>query len=151
MLYFVIKSSRVLILFLFHVCFVLFSFFVRLSMSPDEHSEFWRKVQFTVDKDVVRTDRSNHFFRGENNPNVEIMRSENIFSFFLKPLIQSPLLLPSLGPSPSLPFLSSSTAVPTVLISYSEPLGEPQMSFMLYWLWLSRVSTFDAYSELMAF
>ncbi|XP_051570095.1 TBC1 domain family member 16-like isoform X2 [Myxocyprinus asiaticus] len=46
----------------------------RLSMSPEEHSEFWRKVQFTVDKDVVRTDRSNMFFRGENNPNVEIMR-----------------------------------------------------------------------------
>ncbi|KAJ8251634.1 hypothetical protein GJAV_G00223470 [Gymnothorax javanicus] len=46
----------------------------RLSMSPEEHSEFWRKIQFTVDKDVVRTDRSNHFFRGENNPNVEIMR-----------------------------------------------------------------------------
>ncbi|TRZ01375.1 hypothetical protein DNTS_034928 [Danionella cerebrum] len=45
-----------------------------LSMSPEEHSEFWRKVQFTVDKDVVRTDRSNMFFRGENNPNVEIMR-----------------------------------------------------------------------------
>ncbi|XP_048870506.1 TBC1 domain family member 16 [Brienomyrus brachyistius] len=46
----------------------------RLSMSPEEHSEFWRKVQFTVDKDVVRTDRSNLFFRGENNPNVESMR-----------------------------------------------------------------------------
>uniref|UniRef100_A0A8C1YCR0 TBC1 domain family, member 16 n=1 Tax=Cyprinus carpio TaxID=7962 RepID=A0A8C1YCR0_CYPCA len=46
----------------------------RLSMSPEQHSEFWRKVQFTVDKDVVRTDRSNMFFRGENNPNVEIMR-----------------------------------------------------------------------------
>ncbi|XP_051571510.1 TBC1 domain family member 16-like isoform X2 [Myxocyprinus asiaticus] len=46
----------------------------RLSMSPEEHSEFWRKVQFTVDKDVVRTDRSNMFFRGENNPNVELMR-----------------------------------------------------------------------------
>lgn len=46
-------------------------------MSPEEHSEFWRKVQFTVDKDVVRTDRSNDFFRGENNPNVEIMRSDH--------------------------------------------------------------------------
>ncbi|XP_067089578.1 TBC1 domain family member 16 [Osmerus mordax] len=46
----------------------------RLSMSPEEHSDFWRKVQFTVDKDVVRTDRSNLFFRGENNPNVESMR-----------------------------------------------------------------------------
>lgn len=47
-------------------------------MSPEEHSEFWRKVQFTVDKDVVRTDRSNHFFRGENNPNVEIMRLDHL-------------------------------------------------------------------------
>ncbi|KAL0993141.1 hypothetical protein UPYG_G00103750 [Umbra pygmaea] len=46
----------------------------RLSMSPEQHSDFWRKVQFTVDKDVVRTDRSNHFFRGKSNPNVEIMR-----------------------------------------------------------------------------
>uniref|UniRef100_A0A4W3K4M2 TBC1 domain family, member 16 n=1 Tax=Callorhinchus milii TaxID=7868 RepID=A0A4W3K4M2_CALMI len=46
----------------------------RLSMTPEEHEDFWRKVQFTVDKDVVRTDRSNQFFKGENNPNVETMR-----------------------------------------------------------------------------
>ncbi|KAG9350438.1 hypothetical protein JZ751_026800 [Albula glossodonta] len=46
----------------------------RLSMSPDEQSEFWRKVQFTVDRDVVRTDCTSPFFRGENNPNVESMR-----------------------------------------------------------------------------
>ncbi|NXN97366.1 TBC16 protein, partial [Rhinopomastus cyanomelas] len=46
----------------------------RLSMAPDEQKEFWRKVQFTVDKDVVRTDRSNQFFQGEDNPNVETMR-----------------------------------------------------------------------------
>ncbi|XP_054702604.1 TBC1 domain family member 16 isoform X5 [Grus americana] len=46
----------------------------RLSMAPDEQKDFWRKVQFTVDKDVVRTDRSNQFFRGEDNPNVETMR-----------------------------------------------------------------------------
>ncbi|XP_030064471.1 TBC1 domain family member 16 isoform X1 [Microcaecilia unicolor] len=46
----------------------------RLAMSPQEHKEFWRTVQFTVDKDVVRTDRSNQFFRGEDNPNVETMR-----------------------------------------------------------------------------
>ncbi|MBN3299121.1 TBC16 protein, partial [Amia calva] len=45
----------------------------RLSMSPEQHNEFWRKVQFTVDKDVVRTDRSNNYFRGDNNPNVETM------------------------------------------------------------------------------
>ncbi|NXL92504.1 TBC16 protein, partial [Alectura lathami] len=46
----------------------------RLSMAPEEQKDFWRTVQFTVDKDVVRTDRSNQFFRGENNPNVEAMR-----------------------------------------------------------------------------
>ncbi|XP_069786192.1 TBC1 domain family member 16 isoform X1 [Narcine bancroftii] len=46
----------------------------RLSMTPEEQEEFWRKVQFTVDKDVVRTDRSKQFFKGENNPNVELMR-----------------------------------------------------------------------------
>ncbi|XP_010616876.1 TBC1 domain family member 16 isoform X1 [Fukomys damarensis] len=46
----------------------------RLAMSPEEHRAFWRNVQFTVDKDVVRTDRSNQFFRGEDNPNVESMR-----------------------------------------------------------------------------
>ncbi|NXJ82744.1 TBC16 protein, partial [Trogon melanurus] len=46
----------------------------RLSMTPDEQKDFWRKVQFTVDKDVVRTDRSNQFFRGQDNPNVETMR-----------------------------------------------------------------------------
>ncbi|XP_032312575.1 TBC1 domain family member 16 isoform X3 [Camelus ferus] len=46
----------------------------RLSMTPEEHRAFWRNVQFTVDKDVVRTDRSHQFFRGEGNPNVECMR-----------------------------------------------------------------------------
>ncbi|NXA04109.1 TBC16 protein, partial [Sapayoa aenigma] len=46
----------------------------RLSMAPEEQKDFWRQVQFTVDKDVVRTDRSNQFFRGEDNPNVETMR-----------------------------------------------------------------------------
>lgn len=70
-------------------------------MSPEEHSEFWRKVQFTVDKDVVRTDRSNHFFRGENNPNVEIMRSGSVC-----PLPShapfSATLSPSVSPVPQL-------------------------------------------------
>lgn len=46
----------------------------RLSMTPEEQRAFWRNVQFTVDKDVVRTDRNNQFFRGEDNPNVESMR-----------------------------------------------------------------------------
>ena len=43
-------------------------------MTEEEHEIFWRKVQCTVDKDVVRTDRSHPYFAGESNPNVQIMR-----------------------------------------------------------------------------
>ncbi|XP_035695303.1 TBC1 domain family member 16-like [Branchiostoma floridae] len=46
----------------------------RLSMSDEEKEHFWRTVQVTVDKDVVRTDRSNPYFKGDNNPHVEMMR-----------------------------------------------------------------------------
>ncbi|CAG11434.1 unnamed protein product, partial [Tetraodon nigroviridis] len=64
----------------------------RLAMSPEEQSEFWRKVEFTVDRDVVRTDRSNSFFRGENNPNAEIMRSEPSPPTLWPPSCLAPLL-----------------------------------------------------------
>lgn len=69
-------------------------------MSPEEHSEFWRKVQFTVDKDVVRTDRSNQFFRGENNPNVEIMRYSNTAA----PFVSHPLSFPPVHSTLSLTY-----------------------------------------------
>jgi len=93
-------------------------------MSPEEHSEFWRKVQFTVDKDVVRTDRSNHFFRGENNPNVEIMRSDHFSSF--PPFL--PLMI-SIFVSRAFTFPQSILIIPIpqpnahayLFISYSEP------------------------------
>lgn len=54
-------------------------FFTRESFTPEEQDAFWRQVQCTVEKDVVRTDRSNPFFKGENNPNLDIMR----FKFLL--------------------------------------------------------------------
>nr|XP_006824000.1 PREDICTED: TBC1 domain family member 16-like [Saccoglossus kowalevskii] len=44
-------------------------------MSGDEYEQFWRNVQCTVEKDVVRTDRSHPYFRGENNPNLDVMRN----------------------------------------------------------------------------
>ncbi|CAM1303479.1 TBC1D16 (predicted) [Pycnogonum litorale] len=47
----------------------------REKMNPVEKDTFWRNVQCIVDKDVVRTDRGNPFFAGEDNPNVEIMRN----------------------------------------------------------------------------
>ena len=66
----------------FKVCFVqLFiphSFFSfehsRLALCGEDYELFWKKVQFTVDKDVVRTDRSNPYYAGQDNPNVQKMR-----------------------------------------------------------------------------
>ncbi|XP_046856705.1 TBC1 domain family member 16-like isoform X2 [Xenia sp. Carnegie-2017] len=46
----------------------------RLNMPKVEYDKFWLDVQCTVDKDVVRTDRSHPYFAGTDNPNLEIMR-----------------------------------------------------------------------------
>lgn len=62
-------------------------------MTPEEHRAFWRNVQFTVDKDVVRTDRNNQFFRGEDNPNVESMRYWMILASLSLSLTPPPHLL----------------------------------------------------------
>ncbi|XP_061402415.1 TBC1 domain family member 16 [Musca vetustissima] len=45
------------------------------SMSPEEQIHFWKSVQCVVEKDIVRTDRLNPFFCGDNNPNTEIMKN----------------------------------------------------------------------------
>jgi hypothetical protein len=34
----------------------------------------WRSIQCTVEKDVVRTDRSNPYFAGDQNVNVATMK-----------------------------------------------------------------------------
>ncbi|XP_041473450.1 TBC1 domain family member 16-like isoform X1 [Lytechinus variegatus] len=47
----------------------------RLEMTEDQMKMFYRNVQSTVDKDVVRTDRTHPYFKGEKNPNVDIMRN----------------------------------------------------------------------------
>ena len=46
----------------------------RDSMSEEDKQMFWRNVQCTVEKDVIRTDRSHPYFRGENNPNIEVLK-----------------------------------------------------------------------------
>lgn len=43
-------------------------------MNEDERDVFWKSVQCTVEKDVVRTDRSNPYFKGEGNPNIEVLK-----------------------------------------------------------------------------
>ena len=50
------------------------SFVIRESMSNEEQAVFWRNIQCTVEKDVVRTDRSHPYFRGEDNPNIEVLK-----------------------------------------------------------------------------
>ncbi|KAK6169034.1 hypothetical protein SNE40_020163 [Patella caerulea] len=47
----------------------------RESMNEKDAERFWRAIQCTVEKDVVRTDRSHRYFRGENNPNIEILKN----------------------------------------------------------------------------
>lgn len=47
----------------------------RYSMSPQEQALFWRTVQCVIEKDVVRTDRANPFFAGDDNPNIETMKN----------------------------------------------------------------------------
>ncbi|XP_065659329.1 TBC1 domain family member 16-like isoform X5 [Hydra vulgaris] len=47
----------------------------RLALSSEEFQVFWRKVQFIVDKDVVRTDRLHPYYAGQDNPNLQIMRN----------------------------------------------------------------------------
>lgn len=46
----------------------------RLEMEPEQQQNFWRNVQCIVEKDVVRTDRSNPYFAGEDNPNIDVMK-----------------------------------------------------------------------------
>ncbi|XP_043289234.1 TBC1 domain family member 16 isoform X2 [Venturia canescens] len=47
----------------------------RYGMSPEEAERFWRNVVCIVEKDVVRTDRGNPYYAGEDNPNIEIMKN----------------------------------------------------------------------------
>ena len=46
----------------------------REGMDEESREKFWRAVQCTVEKDVVRTDRSHVYFKGADNPNIEILK-----------------------------------------------------------------------------
>ncbi|CAH0564454.1 unnamed protein product [Brassicogethes aeneus] len=47
----------------------------RLDLNENQQNQFRRKVQSVVEKDVVRTDRGNPFFSGDDNPNLVIMKN----------------------------------------------------------------------------
>lgn len=55
------------------------------SMSPETQAHFWRTVQCVIEKDVVRTDRGNPFFSGDNNPNIETMKNVLLNYAFYNP------------------------------------------------------------------
>ncbi|XP_044760704.1 TBC1 domain family member 16 isoform X2 [Coccinella septempunctata] len=47
----------------------------RMELSGNHLKYFRRNIQSIVEKDVVRTDRGNPFFAGDENPNLEIMKN----------------------------------------------------------------------------
>lgn len=47
----------------------------RESMNEEEQEQFWRRIQSIVEKDVIRTDRSHSYFKGEDNPNIEVLQN----------------------------------------------------------------------------
>lgn len=47
----------------------------RCNMNPEEAEYFWRHVVCIVEKDVVRTDRANPYYAGEDNKNIQIMKN----------------------------------------------------------------------------
>ena len=72
------QSDLVLHCLLKHICSYISgnhsNYIFRDSMSEEDKQMFWRNVQCTVEKDVIRTDRSHPYFRGENNPNIEVLK-----------------------------------------------------------------------------
>lgn len=44
-------------------------------MNENQMNQFRRKIQSVVEKDVIRTDRGNPFFAGDNNCNVGLMKN----------------------------------------------------------------------------
>ena len=60
---------------------------MRENMSPAEQEVFWRTVQCTVEKDVVRTDRCNPCFAGQDNPNLDKMKNILLQFAYYNPLI----------------------------------------------------------------
>ncbi|GFO16024.1 TBC1 domain family member 16, partial [Plakobranchus ocellatus] len=48
---------------------------VRESQTAEAQELFWRNIQCIVEKDVIRTDRSHPYFRGENNPNIVVLKN----------------------------------------------------------------------------
>ena len=47
---------------------------LREQLNKDEKDLFFKSVECIVEKDVVRTDRSHHYYKGDDNPNIEVLK-----------------------------------------------------------------------------
>jgi len=64
-------------------------------MTEEEKVAFWKAVQCTVEKDVVRTDRCHPYFSGDGNPNIDILK-------YVLPVLSAALVLMLFSQSQSL-------------------------------------------------
>ncbi|XP_070185479.1 TBC1 domain family member 16-like [Littorina saxatilis] len=48
---------------------------MRESLRGEDKQHFVRNIQSIVEKDVVRTDRSHPYFRGQHNPNIQVLKN----------------------------------------------------------------------------
>lgn len=51
-----------------------FDFFREAAIDDPEQLQFFRDVEAIIEKDVVRTDRSHPYFKGDDNPNLRVMK-----------------------------------------------------------------------------
>jgi len=63
---------------LFFFFFLIYKYYFLLNreaaLDDPEEVQFFRDVEAIVEKDVVRTDRSHPYFKGDDNPNLKVMK-----------------------------------------------------------------------------
>jgi hypothetical protein len=60
------------------VFFLIYKYYFLLNreaaLDDPEEVQFFHDVEAIVEKDVVRTDRSHPYFKGDDNPNLKVMK-----------------------------------------------------------------------------
>lgn len=52
----------------------MFFFSSEAAINDPEQVQFFHDVEAIIEKDVVRTDRSHPYFKGDDNPNLRVMK-----------------------------------------------------------------------------
>jgi hypothetical protein len=53
---------------------IIFRFNREAAIDDPEQVQFFHDVEAIIEKDVVRTDRSHPYFKGDDNPNLRVMK-----------------------------------------------------------------------------